>query len=780
MMFTAILIGAGARGIGVYGEYAANHQNELKFVGVAEPDPMRRQYFAAIHQIPGECQFIDHQEILAQGRIADVCFICTQDHLHIEPAIKAIELGYDVFLEKPMAVTPDDCLLLERLAKENGTKLMIGHVLRYTEFFSQIKKWLEAGKIGKLMSIQHNENVSYWHQAHSYVRGNWRNEATSSPMILAKSCHDLDLLIWYASSKPVKVSSFGELSHFKAANAPEGSPTHCMDGCPIQDTCPYFAPRVYLNAPIWMKLPVSNDMSDESLLKALKKGPYGRCVYRSDNDVVDHQVTIVEFENEVTAAFTMTGFTHDNTRTIKLMGTDGEIRGHLEKNELELIPFGEDSPTRIVFEAAKTGHGGGDEGIMKAFVKLINSSEKPDERTLEDSVGSHLLAFAAEASRKQMKTIFFSDYLATLGDLDYGCADKKKRISAIRLATKCFSQNMRNEYPLLLGKANQSHMFVATKGKEVVSMVNYYLSTVKLDRVKLRVGSIGSVATNEAYRKRGIAGKLLKLAENKMLDEKVSLVIISGDGPLYERYGSTRVGDIIAYKILRKAVDSKSKYTLTKYDESHFSELKRLHHKEKYRYLRSDTEFKKLIAGQTFPGETFENHLYLIQDKDKTVAYVFFNQNLLENRILIKEYAGSRKAIQDCLGSLIASVKADYAIVSALPNDEINRLLNGHPCQNIDQYASFKVLDWQGFFENLSPYIQSHGIGSLSLKKKSQGYLMHIDKDDVSFKTIHEVHKFIFGPNKDLLESINDAGLKKKLTEVFPIPFVWTNNLNYQ
>ncbi len=410
-MIKAILIGAGARGIGAYGAFALKNPNDIKFVGVADPDPERKMYFSYQHGIIDEFQFSSFEEILSKPKFADACFICTQDAMHVEPAKKALELGYDVFLEKPMAVTPEDCIYLEKIAHLNNRKLMIGHVLRYTTFFETIKQILDSGKIGILMTIQHNENVSYWHQAHSYVRGNWRNLKESSPMILAKSCHDLDILYWFSESTPNKVSSFGFLSYFNEKNAPLGAPKRCLDGCPHKDTCAYYAPKVYLNAPDWMKLPVSNQMTDDAILEALKKGPYGRCVFHSDNDVVDHQVVSLEFENEMTASFTMTAFTHENTRTIKLMGTLGEIRGHMDKEEIEIYTFGIEEPERIKLSSLDYGHNGGDYGIMKAFVRLLEIGDNEAITSDESSVMSHLLAFAAEKSRLEGRTIDFHQYV---------------------------------------------------------------------------------------------------------------------------------------------------------------------------------------------------------------------------------------------------------------------------------------------------------------------------------------------------------------------------------
>ncbi len=413
----AIMIGAGARGIGVYGEYAKNHPEDLSFVGVADPDKERRMYFAMQHGIPEERQYTDYRDILEKERFADVCFICTQDDMHLDPAIKALNKDYHIFLEKPIATTPSDVLAIKALADKHDRLMMIAHVLRYTDFFSKIKSLIDDGSIGDLISIQHNENVGYWHAAHSYVRGKWHRRDEASPMILAKSCHDLDLLLWFADEPVKSVSSFGSLSYFKRENQPEGAPDYCTEGCPHEKTCPYFAPRVYKEGPIWFKFAVSNQMTEEAIMEALKKGPYGRCVYACDNDVVDHQVTNIEFEDGVTVAFTMSAFTTENTRTIKVMGSEGEIRGHLLKNELEIRRFGEEEHKTIRFEKSELSydHGGGDQGIMDAFVRTFKQKEAVIEKDLDYSFTSHLLAFAADESRLNNKTVDFQQFVKRIG-----------------------------------------------------------------------------------------------------------------------------------------------------------------------------------------------------------------------------------------------------------------------------------------------------------------------------------------------------------------------------
>jgi len=410
---TVALIGAGLRGIN-YLEYGVQHPDELQVVAVAEPNAERRAYFQSRHGLADEVCFETWDDFFAAPKLADAVFICTQDKQHFEPTMKALEAGYHVLLEKPMSPDPKECVVMGEMASQFDRVFSICHVLRYTNFFGTIKSLLEKGAIGDLMSITHNENVGYWHQAHSFVRGNWRRKDESSPMILAKSCHDLDILLWLSGSECTRVSSFGSLSHFTSSQAPAGAPLRCIDGCPVEKDCLYFAPNQYLTDNIdWPTSAISNDLSYEGRLKALQEGPYGRCVYHSDNDVVDHQVVNLEFENGVTAAFTMSAFTKDVSRTIKLMGTKGEIRGAMEKNEIEILHFSSGEVEQISFADAggHVGHGGGDYGLVRDFLKLVRDGGKSQGLTSANhSVQSHLMAFAAEQSRVTHQVVYLQEF----------------------------------------------------------------------------------------------------------------------------------------------------------------------------------------------------------------------------------------------------------------------------------------------------------------------------------------------------------------------------------
>lgn len=415
----AVLIGAGQRGMDVYAAYALEHPGEIRFVGVCEPDEQRRREFMQLHGIEEHMGFSGWEAFFDGRTEADAVLICTQDQMHFEPAQKAIALGYHVLLEKPMAVDPVECMQLGDMAKAAGNVFSICHVLRYTPFFHRLKQLLEEGRIGQLISIQHNENVGFWHQAHSFVRGHWRRADMSSPMIVAKCCHDMDMLLWLADADCLRVSSFGSLTHFREEHAPPGAPLRCLDGCPVQEECPYYAPRVYLGTDNWQgsvfRSVVSREGDASSVMRALYDGPYGRCVYRCDNDVVDHQVVNLEFANGVTAAFTMSAFTPDCTRTIKLMGSLGEIRGAVEKNEIELTSFVTGTRETIRFNQSAGGHSGGDEGIMRDFVKQVRAGRQGSSRTsAEVSVQSHLIAFAAEAARLRNQVVELEDFRGKL------------------------------------------------------------------------------------------------------------------------------------------------------------------------------------------------------------------------------------------------------------------------------------------------------------------------------------------------------------------------------
>ena len=414
---TVAIVGTGARGRVSYGSRLLKHPENVKVVAVADTDPVKLNICGDEHNIPLNMRFNSDAEILKQPKLADVMFICNQDRDHFNTAIPALEKGYDLVVEKPISPSAKECKLLAEKAEECGRKVLVCHVLRYTPFYKKIKDIIDSGIIGDVVTVNAEEGVGYWHQAHSFVRGNWRNSDETSPMILAKCCHDMDLLLWLIGKKCLKVSSFGSLKHFRPENAPEGSADRCCN-CPdaIKAECPYEVTKFYIDGPIGLKngykgwprkVVMGVEPTIENVTEALKTGPYGRCAYKCDNNVVDHQVVNMWLEDDISVNFTMTAFSAKTDRAIKVRGTHGEILGKWASDEVVLNVFGKET---VVFNPHKSfsndgagdtgGHGGGDSGMIDSVIDLFcNGVTSKSVTYIDKSVESHYVALAAEESR---------------------------------------------------------------------------------------------------------------------------------------------------------------------------------------------------------------------------------------------------------------------------------------------------------------------------------------------------------------------------------------------
>ncbi|MBO4897121.1 MAG: Gfo/Idh/MocA family oxidoreductase [Clostridia bacterium] len=410
-----LLIGGGDRG-NSYIKYLDKCPEKFQLVGLAEPIAEKREYLREKYNVPEDKCFENYAELLSLPKFADIAMICTQDKMHYVPAMMAIEKKYDLLLEKPMAPTPGECFEIADFAKKNGVKVLVCHVLRYTQFYKKVKEIIASGKIGELINVVHTEGVGNVHMSHSFVRGNWRRTDESAPMILAKCCHDTDLLQWLFDKPCTKVQSFGDLTYFRKENAPEGAPKRCTDGCPYKDKCFYYAPDVYkidtAEVQHFRAIAANKfDPTDEEVDEILKTSPYGRCVYYCDNDVVDHQVVNMQFGDFGHATLTMSAF-NKGGRTSLFMGTKGELRADMENQSLEFYDFAT-RETLELYEADDAfdqsiagGHGGGDFGIMSDLYEYIANGTVSDSISdVTVSSRSHLICFAAEKSRLQNTVI---------------------------------------------------------------------------------------------------------------------------------------------------------------------------------------------------------------------------------------------------------------------------------------------------------------------------------------------------------------------------------------
>ncbi|MEA4945048.1 MAG: Gfo/Idh/MocA family oxidoreductase [Propionicimonas sp.] len=409
---TLAVVGAGNRGQ-AYADWTLQHPEAARVVAVAEPDPARRERFAASHGLGPDATAADWRELFDRPRVADAVIIATQDRLHTEPAVAFARAGYDVLLEKPLAPTLDECEQVAEAARAGGGIVAACHVLLYTPHTAALREVLASGRIGEIASIQHLEPVGYWHQAHSFVRGNWRRRDESAFMLLAKSCHDIDWLQHIVGRPIRRVSSFGGRFHFGPEHAPVGAAERCVD-CRLQDSCEYSAVHIYgdrLSAGDdgWPVSVVVDPATPASLAEALRTGPYGRCVYHCDNDVVDHQVVSLEFDGGASGVFTMTGFTEYAYRQTRIFGTHGELT--TDGRFIDIVEFAGDRRERIDVEAvgdatAGGGHGGGDEGLMAAFSHAVATRDTSGLYSgIEASLASHRAVFAAERARLESAVI---------------------------------------------------------------------------------------------------------------------------------------------------------------------------------------------------------------------------------------------------------------------------------------------------------------------------------------------------------------------------------------
>jgi predicted dehydrogenase len=439
-----ILLGCGNRGR-IYANWIRRNKTRLELVAVADPNDAARNLIADQHDIPAHRRYRDWTLAMGDEPEVDGIIIALQDQLHRDAALAALSTDAHVLLEKPLATTSAATLEIARAAEASesrGGSLSVCHVLRYSSLFRSVKRAVSDGAIGKINTIFMAENIAYYHFAHAYVRGNWRRTDTSSPLILAKSCHDLDIICWLAEAEPAYVASFANQSFFVRENAPVGAPQRCTDGCPVSDSCPYEAVATYLRGTpvkkalargngvvpaaarfavrhprlaartpglsrysVWTEWPtatITRDLTEQGIRRALETGPYGKCVFRSDNDQPDHQETILSFPNGITATFRLHGRSHEGGRTLRIDGSEGTIRATFAaKTELEIHRHGDNRVTRLPVTGSIVGHAEADDGLMEAWSEVFTGRRLPTDA--RSSIASHLAAFAAAEAAAQKR-----------------------------------------------------------------------------------------------------------------------------------------------------------------------------------------------------------------------------------------------------------------------------------------------------------------------------------------------------------------------------------------
>jgi predicted dehydrogenase len=394
--------GAGGRGA-MFSRWLLDNQGKGSVRAVAEPDSRRRRSVAELHGIPPELQFGDWQEMLAQPKLADVLVNTTMDREHVASACLAMERGYHMLLEKPIATTLADAAKIDRVRRETGRIVSVCHSLRYHPAYERVAEILRSGAVGEIVSLDQLESVEHVHQSHSFVRGNWGNESRSTFMLLAKSCHDIDIVASLFDQSCERVSSFGSLTHFTAKNAPEGAPLYCVQGCPVEEECPYHALKVYGTDGPWRAHAGLEGLDREQTFQKLLESPFGACVYRSDNDVVDHQVVAMEFAGGATATFTMTAFTPFGGRYLRVHGTKGYLEAKIDQGVVDLWEFWRGNRHSQFEVPPESGtHGGADDRVVRNLIDAVRHNDPARVRTgTDESLCTAAITFAAEQARRE-------------------------------------------------------------------------------------------------------------------------------------------------------------------------------------------------------------------------------------------------------------------------------------------------------------------------------------------------------------------------------------------
>lgn len=422
----AVIVGAGNRSV-TYASYALSHPDRLQIVAVVDPDEHRRARLSELHRVPPERCFVDLDDLLAAGDIAEVAINGTMDEFHVQTSIPLLAAGYDVLLEKPIGISKEEVMELLSAARAHSRKVMICHVLRYAPFYAEIRKRIAEGEVGDILNIQTGEHVSYHHMSAAFVRGKWSNkEACGSSMLMAKCCHDMDLITWLKSGvPPVRVTSSGGIGFFRSDKAPIGSGTRCVTDCRIEADCVYSAKKHYVEQNMWGVYVwrsiehLGPSLTVEQKLESLRTdNPYGRCVWKCDNDAVDHQSVVIEFADGSTATHNLIGNTARPCRTIHIIGTKGEISGVMEDGFFTVRrpdprPGHEYSEEQVQLNVSMDMHGGGDLRLIEDFISY-HRGEAPSLSTtsLEDSIHGHLVGFGADLAMEQGRWIAIESLLA--------------------------------------------------------------------------------------------------------------------------------------------------------------------------------------------------------------------------------------------------------------------------------------------------------------------------------------------------------------------------------
>lgn len=408
------VIGAGVRGTSLARQLTSS-EFPTKVVAVAEPDEVRRNAFARDYALPDNAQFTSWQAFADSSTMCDAVIIATMDNQHTAPAVACLRRGCHLLIEKPLADTFENCLIIEKTQCETNLVVSVCHTLRYMDAFRRIKQIVEDGVLGKLIHIEHMEAIGHIRFTHNYVRGRWSKENNNTFLLLHKCCHDVDFVTWLVDEECARVSSFGSLTYFTPSNAPEGSGKRCLQNCRLYESCPYSALRIYVDADLTGRLQDLGKVNTrEDRLEAIRHGPFGDCVWQAGNDVVDHQVVSMEFAGGTTATCTLSGYSANHGRLSRIQGTKAELLFDEAADTITIRKFSESGPEHIQVQRLDTYHPEDKEIVDNWLAAIFDPLSKRMTVDANEALRSLAVVFAAELSRKEKRTVEMEEFLSKI------------------------------------------------------------------------------------------------------------------------------------------------------------------------------------------------------------------------------------------------------------------------------------------------------------------------------------------------------------------------------
>ena len=385
------VIGAGDRGSDLTQSALRSSAGRFKIKAVVEPDQDAARTYCEKFELRDAAVFDRFEQLQAAGLDLDGAIIANPPHVHAAPACALLEAGVPIYLEKPMAAKLADARRIMESAKKSGMRMQVGFNLRYAPFFMKLQETVSTGRVGQVLSVEWKEILDCHHWATYCWHPSYDRSEIIGSWLMEKCCHDLDLLTWIIGSQCVRVASFGSRSYF---NPRDDVPDYCTDNCPIEPQCRFSAYKFY------------PDLKEADCRLPKWRS---RCVFNNDSDHVDHQSSILEYENGATATFSLMSLGPTNNRQCRICGTEATLVADLETEKIRLHPYHQEEVVLDQSDVSTDGHTGADAPIIAAFFDYVDDPSRTPKTTAAEGWDAMVTAIALNRACKENRVIVIDE-----------------------------------------------------------------------------------------------------------------------------------------------------------------------------------------------------------------------------------------------------------------------------------------------------------------------------------------------------------------------------------